>query len=122
MEVQPLSKEQLLLKTEKVELAVTNDAVVKGNVVESVKADAEAAENVIADAGVKADAAVPKVHVKTDAAEVQQKVQVTVMRVPTAKSAEAAKAAKAAKAEASPVEIDADAIAKTNDAVRLGPS
>ena len=116
MEVQPLSKEQLMLKTEKVELAVTNDAVVKADVVEAVKADVDAAETVIADAGVKADAAVPKVHVKTDAAEVQQKVQVTVMRVPTAKSAEAAKA------EASPVEIDADAIAKTHAAVRLGPS
>ena len=119
MEVQPLSKEQLMLKTEKVELAVTNDAVVKGDLVEAVKADADAAETVIADTGVKADAAAPKVQVETDAAEVQQKVQVTVMRVPTAKSAEAAKAAKA---EASPVEIDADAIAKTHAAVRLGPS
>ena len=118
MEVQPLSKEQLMLKTEKVELAFTNDAVVKADVVEAVKAGADSAETVIADEGVKADAAVPKVHVKTDVAEVQQKVQVTVMR-PTAKSAEAAKATKA---EASPVEIDADAIAKVHAAVRLGPS
>ena len=108
-----------MLKTEKVELAVTNDAVVKADVVEAVKADADAAETVIADAGVKADAAAPKVQVKTVAAEVQQKVQVTVMRLPTAKSAEAAKAATA---EASPVEIDADAIAKTHAAVRLRPS
>ena len=109
MEVQSLSKGQLMLKTEKVELAVTNDAVVS----------ADAAETVIADTGVKADAVAPKVQVKTDAAEVQQKVQVTVMRMPTAKSVEAAKAAKA---EASPVEVDADAIAKTHAAVRLGPS
>ena len=104
-----------MLKTEKVELAVTNGAVVKGDVVEAVKADADAAETVIADTGVKADAAAPKVQVETDAAEVQQKVQVTIMRVPTAKPAEAAKT------EALPVEIDADAIAKTHAAVRLGP-
>ena len=105
-----MSKEQLMLKTERVELAVTNDAVVKGDVVEAVRADADAAETVIADTGVKAYVAAPEVQVETHAAEVHPKMQVTVVRVPTAK------------AEASPVEIDADAIAKAHAAVRLGPS
>ena len=122
MEVQSLSKEQLMLKTEKVELAVTNDAVVKGDVVEAVKAGTDAAETVKADTGVKADVAAPKVQVETEAAGLQQRVQVTVMRVPTAKPAEAAKTAKAARAEALPVEINADAIAETNAAEQLGPS
>ena len=116
MEIQPLAlrREQQMLKHYTVELAITNDAVLKGNAIVAMKADV--AENIKADAGLlKVDAAPPQVEVEIGAADVRQEAQVMVTTVPTVEQAEAAKA------DALFVKIDADAIDETDAAVRLEP-